>query len=320
MMNSANDQKNMIPPEPGKTITYFESEILSVKISQWGIHGRLSTKLGEYNYRLKDSSFITNNVLVGLKLTINNGFCFKNKQNKLFVSDGKFGNIVTEIDMNQYYNCDKQKITITGEVTEIEQLDDIIVITTRLVWPPKISQKIKIASNSSSLGIYSKNFHEAIYGKIVRLQGVGLLQSFGITSIEILPKNHFLNMIVKAEKDNLEMFTTFNHIILNQIQHVENIHNSFKNAFINMGKKISKSLLTELKKVLLDKILDGNVKFPYNILIPHSDIEEYFSTMLTFLRNIISSEEVSSNPEDLVTILKYHYPSYSCKNQLENGK
>jgi len=85
-----------------------------------------------------------------------------------------------------------------------------------------------------------------------------------------------------------------------------------------MGKKISKSLLTELKEVLLDKILNGSVKSPYNILIPHSDINEYFDTMLTFLRNIISSEETSTNPEELVTILKYHYPVYSRQNVVKN--
>ncbi len=318
MMHNASDQKNIDPPKPGKTITFLEGEILSVKISQWGTNGKLSTKFGIFNYRLKDSSSFSNNILVGLKLTINNGYCFESKQGELVVSDGKFGNIKTEIDMNLLQSYTKQNIIITGKITSIEQRDETTVLIFELFLPSHTNQEIKIKSNSSNFEFNSKKFHEMFFGKIVKLQGSGTYQAFEVNNIESLPKNHFLNMITEIEKDNLEAFTAFNHIITNQIQHIENIHNSFKNTFINMGKKISKSLLTELKEVLLDKILNGSVKSPYNILIPHSDINEYFDTMLTFLRNIISSEETSSNPEELVTILKYHYPVYSRQNVVKN--
>ena len=316
-MNDANELKGNNPPKPKTTITYLEGEILSVKINKWGTNGKLSTEFGIYNYKLKDSSSLANNILVGLKLAINNGYCFENKQGELVVSDGKFGNIKTEIDMNQFYSYTEESIIITGKNIEIKQNDGISVLKLELLFPPYTDQKIIVSTNSSNSDIISKKFYESIFRKIVRVKGLGSYSDFDISDIEILPKNHFLNLIDDIEKDNLEAFTAFNHIIFHQIQHVENIHNSFKNTLINMGKKISKSLLSELKDVLLDKILDGTVKFPYNLLIPHSDIDEYFSTMLTFLRNIINSEETTRNPEDLVIILKYYYPSYSRKLYLK---
>ena len=320
MMNSANSQDLNDPPQPGKTINYLEGEILSVKISQWGTHGRLSTKFGIYYYKLKDSSSLANNVLVGLRLTINNGYCFKNKQGELVVSDGKFGNIKTEIIMDQFYSFTEEDIIITGRIVKIEQYDEISVLKLELLFPPHIYQEITISSNVSNSDINSKKFQDLAAGKIIKIKGTGSFNEVKIENIELLPKNHFLNMIVEIESGNIETFTTFNHIILNQIQHVENFHNLFKNILINTGKKVSKSLLTELKEFLQNKIFDGNVKFPYNILIPHSDIEEYFSSMLTFLRNIINSDEALSTPENLVTILKFYYPAYSSKNILNNKK
>ena len=318
MMNSANSQDLNDPPQPGKTITYLEGEILSVKISQWGTHGKLSTKFGIYYYKLKDSSSLANNVLVGLRLTINNGYCFKNKQGELVVSDGKFGNIKTEINMDQFYSFTEKDFIITGKITRIEQHDEISVLKLELLFPPHTYQEIRISSNVSNSDINSKKFQDLTAGKIIKIKGTGTYKELEIENIEFLPKNHFLNMVAEIESGNLGTFTAFNHIILNQIHHVENFYYSFKNILINMGKKVSKSLLTELKEVLQNKIFDGNVKFPHNALIPHTDIGGYFSLMLTFLRNIIHSNESSINPEDLVTILKFYYPSYSCKNIINN--
>ncbi len=313
MMNSAKSQDLNDPPQPGKTITHLEGEILSVKISKWGTHGKLSTKFGTYDYKLKDSSSLANNVLVGLKLTINNGYCFKNKQDELVVSDGKFGDIKTEIDMDQFYSFTEKDIIITGKITMIDQQDEISILKLELLFPPHKYQEIRISSNVSNFDINSIKIQDLTAGKIIKIKGVGSYKELEIEDIELLPKNHFLNMVAEIESGNLETFTAFNHIILNQIQHVKNFHDSFKNILINMGKEVSKSLLTELKEVLQNKIFDGNVKFPYNTLIPHADIGDYFSSMLTFLRNIINSDEASSNPEDLVTILKFYYPEYSCK-------
>lgn len=315
MMNSAKNQETNDPPQPGDTITYLEGEILSVKKSKkGGMYGKLSTKFGIYDYILKDSSSLANNVLIGLRLTINKGYCFKNKQGKHVISDGKFGNIKTEIDMNQFYSFTEKGIIITGKMIEINQYNGISTLKLELLFPPHTYQKIRLSSNFIASDVDSKKFQDLITGKVVKIKGLGSYCKLEVKDIEILPQNHFLNMVTKINNDNLETFTSFNHIILNQIQLVENFHNSFKNTLINMGKKISKTLLTELKEVLQNKIFDGSIKFPYNTLIPLTDIDEYFSTMLTFLRNIISSERASNNPEDLVTILKYYYPAYSCKN------
>jgi hypothetical protein len=315
MMNSAKNQETNNPPKPGDTITYLEGEILSVKKSKkGGMYGKLSTKFGIYDYILKDSSSLANNVLVGLRLIINKGYCFENKQSEHVISDGKFGNIKTEIDMNQFYSFTEKGIIITGKMIEINQCNGISTLKLELLFPPYTYQEIRLSSNFSAYDVDSKRIKDLIAGKAVKIKGSGSYSELEVKDIEILPQNHFLNMITKIKNDNLETFTSFNHIILNQIQLVENFHNSFKNTLINMGKKISKTLLTELKEVLQNKIFDGSVKFPYNTLIPLTDIDEYFSTMLTFLRNIISSEGASNNPEDLVTILKYYYPAYSCKN------
>jgi len=315
MMNSAKNQETNDPPQPGDTITYLEGEILSVKRSKkGGMYGKLSTKFGIYDYILKDSSSLANNVLVGLRLTINKGYCFENKQGEHVISDGKFGNIKTEIDMNQFYSFTEKGIIITGKMIEINQYNGISTLKLELLFPPHTYQEIRLSSNFSASDVNSKKFQDLIAGKAVKIKGSGSYSKLEVKDVEILPQNHFLNMITKIKNNNLETFTSFNHIILNQIQLVENFHDSFKNSLINMGKKISKTLLTELKEVLQNKIFDGSVKFPYNTLIPLTDIDEYFGTMLTFFRNIISSERASNNPEDLVTILKYYYPAYSCKN------
>lgn len=315
MMNSAKNQETNDPPQPGDTITYLEGEILSVKKSKkGGMYGKLSTKFGIYDYILKDSSSLANNVLIGLRLTINKGYCFENKQGERVISDGKFGNIKTEIDMNQFYSFTEKSIIITGKMIEINQYNGISTLKLELLFPPHTYQEIRLSSNFSASDVNSKKFQDLIAGKAVKIKGSGSYSKVEVKDVEILPQNHFLNMITKIKNNNLETFTSFNHIILNQIQLVENFHDSFKNSLINMGKKISKTLLTELKEVLQNKIFDGSVKFPYNALIPLTDIDEYFNTMLTFLRNIISSERASNNPEDLVTILKYYYPAYSCKN------
>ena len=318
MMNSAKEQNDINPPKPG-TITFLEGEILSVKISQWGIQGEISTKYGTYNYKLQDSSSLANNILIGLKLTIKNGYCFENKQRELVLSDGKFGKIRTEIDMDQFYHNSEKGIITTGKILEIHQDNGTMILQIEQSFPPDTNQEIYISSNISNIDIKSKNFQDLFIGKISKIEGSGSFENFELKSIKLLAENHFLNMISNMKQDNLETYTTFDHIILHQIQHIDSFHDSFKNILINMGKKISKTLLTELKEVLQSKIFDGSVKFPDNILIPHSDIEEYFDTMLTFLRNIINSGKTSDNPEDLVTILKFHYPAYTGKNMVKNN-
>jgi hypothetical protein len=142
------------------------------------------------------------------------------------------------------------------------------------------------------------------------IEGEGDFDSFSISRLELLKENHFLVKLLELNIDKSQNTLNFSKIILNQISYIENFHSSFKDIFFNLRGKVSKNLLDDLRELLLSKILDGEIKYPYNILISKQDIENYFEDMVKFTRDLIYGNTNITNPEELVAYLKYYYPSF----------
>ncbi len=314
MMNSKKNNSNSEPPQSGKTIVFLQGEILSVKLNQWGFVGRLKTKYRDYNYKLKDSISASNDIMVGLKLTITNGYCYENKKGEIVVSDGKFGNISTEIDLNFIKRLDGKTKVLVGTIREITEKNDTSIVIFEFPFPP-FSRYELIINKQKPNQLFNINEKLGLFiNKTIILEGKEDFRDFLVLNIELLNENHFITRLIDIKQGKLEYTSYFSKIILNLINYIETFHTTFKDILFNMRGKVSKTLLDYLKETLLSKILDGEVKYPYNILISKSDIEQYFDSMVNFARDTIYGNSNIKNPEELVTYLKYYYPSFKKEN------
>ncbi|MCE7742567.1 MAG: hypothetical protein GOP50_08920 [Candidatus Heimdallarchaeota archaeon] len=309
-MNAEKKKINEDPPQPGKTIVFLEGEILSVKLNQWGFVGKLKTKYGDYSYKLKDSISTSNDIMVGLKLVITNGYCYENKRKEIVVSDGKFGKINTEIETNFIMRLNHENKLLIGKLTSITQKDNSYKVLLEIPFPPFSEYEITIdiqklnqlTNINEKLGFFAN--------KLIIIEGEGNLDDLLISRLELLNENHYILKLIELNQGRLQNISNFSKIILNQINYIENFHAAFKDILFNMRGKVSKNLLDDLKELLLSKILDGGVKYPYNILISKQDIEHYFDIMVKFSRDIIYGNSNITSPEELVTYLRYYYPSF----------
>jgi len=310
MMNAEKKKTHNDPPQPGKTIVFLEGEILSVKLNQWGFVGKLKTKYGDYNYKLNDSISTSNDIMVGLKLVITNGYCYENKKKEIVVSDGKFGEINTEIETNLIMQLNHENKVLIGKVTSITQKNNAHRILMKIPIPPFNEYEIVIDSQKSNQ-IIDINGNLGFYAnKLTIIEGKGSLDDFLVSRLELLNENHYILKLIELNQGRLQNISNFSRIILNQMNYIENFHAAFKDILFNMRGKVSKNLLDNLKELLLSKILDSGVKYPYHILISKQDIEHYFDTMVKFTRDIIYGNSNIANPEELVTYLRYYYPSF----------
>ncbi|MHA1345362.1 MAG: hypothetical protein ACTSVO_00515 [Candidatus Heimdallarchaeaceae archaeon] len=297
---------------PGKTIEYIEGEILSVKLSQWGVIGQLRTDFGTYDYKLKEPE-MAKRILTGMKLEISNGFCVKSKSNKIVVTDGKFGKSNVGIRIEDYYltenNIDR---LLTGNVKKLIQVERTLEVELELSYPPQVIRKFSIPLQKEIDNLNITQKLENSTNKIIRVE-MENSQGNDVCSIEILSKDHFWYKFEELKVGKLENVTYFSQLIRRQRDVIEGYVGTFTELLFNLGKDLSKTTLTSLNNVLNSKFYDAEVKFPYTLLISEEDIAYYLNTMLEFSRNFIYGSDVVKQPVDLLILINNIFPPYELK-------
>ena len=297
---------------PGKTIEYIEGEILSIKLSQWGVVGELRTDFGTYDYKLKEPE-MAKRILVGMKLEISNGFCVKSKSNKVIITDGKFGKTNVGIRTEDYYHTEKNiDMLLTGNVKKLKQIEGKLEVELELSYPAQVFRKFSIPLQKEGNTINFTQRLENSTNKIIRVE-MEKSQNNVVCSIEILSKDHFWYKFEELKGGKLENVTYFSQLIMKQREVIEVYVGTFTELLFNLGKDLSKTTLISLSNLLNSKIYDAEVKFPYTLLISENDIKNYLSTMIEFSRNFIYGSDVVKQPDDLLILINNFFPPYGLK-------
>lgn len=305
------DSKDSSILTPGKTIEFISGEILSIKLSQWGVIGQLRTEIGVYDYKLKEPE-MAKRILVGMDLTITNGFCVKNKKNDIIITDGKFGTIDIGINIASYYKkSDREKAIITGNVKSFKVIDNEIFLELHSYYPPEENKRILISlpKNEEDKVLIKKL--EGTLSKIIRLEGTKIQGKYSIDSFEILPNDHLWYKFEELIQGNIENMVFFSLMISKQKTAIENYFESFRELLFSVGKDVSKSTLTTLRTILDSKIFAGKLSFPYNLLISDKEIVNYLKKMAEFCRNFVYSSNIVNNPEDLLNLIRNYFPVFN---------
>ncbi|MHA1482149.1 MAG: hypothetical protein ACTSQC_02670 [Candidatus Heimdallarchaeaceae archaeon] len=297
---------------PGKTIEYIEGEILSIKLSQWGVIGQLRTGFGIYDYKLKEPE-MAKRILVGMKLEISNGFCIKSKSNKIVITDGKFGKINVGIRIGDYYHTEKNiDMLLTGNVKKFNQIGGNLEVELELSYPAQVIRKFSIPLQKEENDINFAQKLENSTNKIIRVE-MEKSQSNAVCSIEILSEDHFWYRFEELKDGKLENATYFSQLIMKQREVIEEYVRTFTDLLFNLGKDLSKTTLLSLSNLLNSKIYDAEVKFPYTLLISENDIVNYLNTMIEFSRNFIYGSDIVKQPGDLLILINNFFPPYGLK-------
>ncbi len=297
---------------PGKTIEYIEGEILSIKLSQWGVIGQLRTDFGTYDYKLKEPE-MAKRILVGMKLEISNGFCIKSKSNKIVITDGKFGKINVGIRIGDYYHTEKNiDMLLTGNVKKLNQIGGNLEVELELSYPAQVIRKFSIPLQKEENDINFAQKLENSTNKIIRVE-MEKSQSNAVCSIEILSEDHFWYRFEELKDGKLENATYFSQLIMKQREVIEEYVRTFTDLLFNLGKDLSKTTLLSLSNLLNSKIYNAEVKFPYTLLISENDIVNYLNTMIEFSRNFIYGSDVVKQPGDLLILINNFFPPYGLK-------
>ncbi len=297
---------------PGKTIEYIEGEILSIKLSQWGVIGQLRTNFGTYDYKLKEPE-IAKRILVGMKLEISNGFCVKSKSNKIVITDGKFGKTNVGIRIEDHYHTEKNiDMLLTGNVKKLNQIGGNLEVELELSYPAQIIRKFSIPLQKEENDIGFIQILENSTNKIIRVE-MEKSQSNAVCSIDILSQDHFWYKFEELKDGKLENINYFSQLIMKQREVIEGYVGTFTELLFNLGKDLSKTTLISLSNLLNSKIYDAEVKFPYTLLISENDIVNYLNTMLEFSRNFIYGSDLVKQPGDLLILINNFFPQYGLK-------
>ncbi len=308
MMNNSVSDKLV----PGKTIEYIEGEILSIKLSQWGVIGQLRTNFGTYDYKLKEPE-IAKRILVGMKLEISNGFCVKSKSNKIVITDGKFGKTNVGIRIEDHYHTEKNiDMLLTGNVKKLNQIGGNLEVELELSYPAQIIRKFSIPLQKEENDIGFIQILENSTNKIIRVE-MEKSQSNAVCSIDILSQDHFWYKFEELKDGKLENINYFSQLIMKQREVIEGYVGTFTELLFNLGKDLSKTTLISLSNLLNSKIYDAEVKFPYTLLISENDIVNYLNTMLEFSRNFIYGSDLVKQPGDLLILINNFFPQYGLK-------
>ena len=294
---------------PGKTIEYIEGEIVSIKLSQWGVIGQLRTDDGIYDYKLKEPE-MAKRILVGMNLAISNGFCVKSKSDEIIVTDGKFGKIRISILPESYYSKWKDKFSLlTGKIKRSIIEEENITVEIETYYPPNTVREVLIPLQESEGNItFTKRLEEST-NKIIRIE-MEKNQANSVCSVEILPEDHFWYKFEELRCGNLENATYFSQLMIKQKDVIENYVRTFTDLLLNLGGDLSKTTLTSIGNLLNSKIYGGVLKFPFNLLISESNIEHYLNKMVEFSRSFIYGSSIVQKPEDLLVLLNNFYPAY----------
>lgn len=309
MMNTDNIQKTLYL-EPGKTIDSLEGEIVSVHFSQWGTYGKLKVENNIYNYKLKNSDF-SKSIIVGLDLIIKNGFCIKNKKGEIVVTEGKFGIANTVFKIDRYYieKQNDEKI-FTGIVkTNVKKLNET-VLGIELFLPQNKEIQCIITAQETKITKKTSIVSQVKNGSIVKAEGKGIDTIFYAKSIEILPENHFWYIFLGIRNNPQKHVSSLFHIMNNQMEVVDSFYEPLKDILFNIGEDVSKTSLVSLRDLVHSKIFNGEVIFPYNILISEHQIREYFDQMINFCRDYIYANKNLNGPETILLALRNFYPEY----------
>jgi hypothetical protein len=301
-MNTDNVQQPLYL-EPGKTIDSLKGEIISVHFSQWGTYGKVKVENRIFNFKLKNSDF-TKSIIVGLDLIIKNGFCIKNKKGEIVVTEGKFGSANTVFNFDHYYNKERNDAQIiTGIVKSIDEKPDKAILDVELIFPRNKRIRCLITDQETILKQLTK-------GSIIKIVGEEVDKIFDAKSIDLYPENHFWYIFLSVRENPKEHISSFFQIINNLMEIIDSYYESFKDILFNIGKDVSKTCLVSLRDLLHSKIFNGELRFPYNILIPEHRIREYFDQMINFCRDYIYANKNLDSPEDILLLIRNFYPEY----------
>jgi hypothetical protein len=204
----------------------------------------------------------------------------------------------------------KDKKILTGILEHSEKKEKYIIASLKSSLPPFDRYTIKINLQKSKYTSDPNYSLSNLVGKLIIIEGTGDFSDFVASRLETMNENHFLVKLLELNQNQPQGTLNFGKIIHSQLNYIENFQVDFKDILFNMKGKVSKNLLDNLKELLLSKVLDGEVKYPYNILISKKDIEDYLVAMIKYTRDITYGNSNISNLEQLLSYIKYYYPSY----------
>lgn len=293
---------------PGKPISFFAGEIISIGIHQWGIVGKIRVDAKEYKYKLKDPE-LKKQMEIGMDLIVRNGFCIKGEQGEAVITEGKFGEVEFDINLNRYYSqkefVEGRKI-ITGTLREIQSdVNEITIIIDSMV---ELNESVSIFGPNDTL-----NLQKLHPGSIIRVKNVNSdnkIQS--IDSIEVLHKEHFWYKFLIIRDGNLKEISTFLYLFRKKSNLVNQHYETFRQLLFNFGSEILKSSLVFLKEVLHEKVF-ANKNYPAQVLISSEQIDQYFEGLFLFIKKKLEKNEMFNELDDFIIFLKYVYPPIKMK-------
>ena len=305
--------------EPGKTIDSLRGEIISVHFSQWGTYGKIIVGKEIYNYKLKNSEF-AKSIIVGLDLVIENGFCIKNKKGEIVVTEGKFGSANTELNMYRYYNKENDnRNKLTGLVKSFDEQSFVVVLGIELFLPPNKEIQCLITQETEKIRVGSK-ISQIAKESIIRVEIERKEARFLVKWIEVLPENHFWHVFLASKENPKKNISSLFQIMNKKMEIVDSFYNAFKDILFNVGKDVSKTSLVTLRDLLHSKIFNGELVFPYNILISDHLIREYFENMIDFCREYTYLNKNINNPESILLLIRNFYPGFELNVFFKNDK
>jgi hypothetical protein len=292
----------------GKPISFFAGEIISIGIYQWGIIGKIRVDVKEYKYKLKDPE-LKKQMEIGMDLIVRNGFCIKGEQGEAVITEGKFGEVEFDINLNRYYSQEEfvegGKI-ITGILREIQS--DVNEITILIDSMVELNESVSIFGPNDAL-----NLQELYPGSIIRVKSVNSVNKIqSIDSIEVLHKEHFWYKFLTIRDGNLKEISTFLYLFRKKSNLVNQHYETFKQLLFNFGSEILKSSLVFLKEVLHEKVF-ANKNYPAQVLISSEQIDQYFEGLFLFIKKKLEKNEMFNELDDFIIFLKYVYPPIEMK-------
>ncbi len=292
----------------GKPISFFAGEITSIGIYQWGIIGKIRVDAKEYKYKLKDPE-LKKQMEIGMDLIVRNGFCIKGEQGEAVITEGKFGEVEFDINLNRYYYQEEfvegGKI-ITGILREIQS--DVNEITILIDSMVELNESVSIFSPNDAL-----NLQELYPESIIRVKNVNSVNKIqSIDSIEVLHKEHFWYKFLTIRDGNLKEISTFLYLFRKKSNLVNQHYETFKQLLFNFGSEILKSSLVFLKEVLHEKVF-ANKNYPAQVLISSEQIDQYFEGLFLFIKKKLEKNEMFNELDDFIIFLKYVYPPIKMK-------
>ncbi len=331
-----NEKTDLIP---GQTIKYFEGEIQSFNIFEWGIEGYVSKNDERYKFRIKNNLEIARQLHCGMSLIITRGYCTKSRKGELIVSDGKFGKIDISLKMNNYYNNN----ILTGEVVEITLKKNKFKITVKslidpnIIWiilpssSDKVPDEIFYFNNSEYVFFVDESTAiKNIIAEWLRRENKILLRmklksddhenrNKKIIDIEILGKENILYTLESINMTDINKVAAMIPLFIEQLDHIDIEFNRLKTKIVIITGNVSTIELEQLKTIILNKISYGNIKSLNFILYSKEEIINYIRNIELFIDTIIKNRKIQSmilekGASELIRVIDLFYPDFNSSN------